>query len=58
MQEQELIERIGELEADVHCRVSFCEIYNEEVFDLLNLDKKPLKIKFGKDKGFFSGTAV
>jgi len=32
------------------CRASFCEIYNEKVYDLLNYTATPLDIRFNKKK--------
>jgi len=35
-------------------RASFCEIYNEQIFDLLNLTGDPLQLRFSHQLGYFA----
>eukprot|EP00948_MAST-09A_sp_MAST-9A-sp1_P001935 g1935.t1 len=34
-------------------RASYCEIYNEQVFDLLNMNQEPLSVRWNIRSGFF-----
>ncbi|KAG5186896.1 P-loop containing nucleoside triphosphate hydrolase protein [Tribonema minus] len=34
-------------------RASYCEVYNEQVFDLLHLQKTPLQVRHNAKRGFF-----
>lgn len=36
-----------------HVRASFCEIYNEKVYDLLNGSSKTLPVRWNAQTGFF-----
>ena len=38
---------------DVSVRASFAEIYNEQVYDLLNLQSGPLQVRWNVRNGFF-----
>lgn len=35
------------------CRASYCEIYNEALYDLLNFTNQQLAIRWDASKGFF-----
>ena len=36
-----------------HCRASYCEIYNEALYDLLNFTNQQLAIRWDATKGFY-----
>ncbi|CAN0148303.1 unnamed protein product [Discosporangium mesarthrocarpum] len=50
-----IFQTISSLPATVQLRIraSYCEIYNEVVFDLLNREKKPLQVRYNTKRGFF-----
>ncbi|KAG9392675.1 Kinesin motor domain [Carpediemonas membranifera] len=44
-------------DGSVSVRMSFIELYNEQVFDLLNSNRTNLKIRWTKDEGYFAENA-
>lgn len=36
----------------MHCRASYCEIYNEALYDLLRWTKQQLPVRWDAGKGF------
>ncbi|GBG30459.1 Kinesin-like protein KIF12 [Hondaea fermentalgiana] len=48
-----IFSRIRQLKSNVRLKASFCEIYNEQVYDLLNLTTASLPVRWKPGKGFF-----
>ncbi|CAM9279918.1 unnamed protein product, partial [Choristocarpus tenellus] len=50
-----IFDRVSSLPEDVKLRIraSYCEIYNEVVFDLLNRQDRPLQVRYNSKRGFF-----
>ncbi len=49
----EAMKVMRERKVNIVVRASYCEIYNEQVFDLLNLQKGALPVRWAIDKGFY-----
>ena len=37
----------------ISCRASYCEIYNEALYDLLKFTKQQLQVRWDSGKGFY-----